>query len=97
MQEVLGAPGKCSMIFVKCQNAAEQEAVAARILEKFPGYSFFLTRELPQLFANGIAALNVFLNVVKGTGDGDLSADHSADDVHHGRRAHAPDRRYEIA
>ena len=66
MQEALGAPGKCSMIFVKCQNAAEQEAVAARILEKFAGYSFFLTRELPQLFANGIAALNVFLNVVKG-------------------------------
>jgi putative ABC transport system permease protein len=66
MQEALGAPGKCSMIFVKCQNAAEQEAVAARILEKFPGYSFFLTRELPQLFANGIGALNVFLNVVKG-------------------------------
>jgi putative ABC transport system permease protein len=66
MQELLGALGKCSMIFVKCQNAAEQEAVAARILEKFPGYSFFLTRELPQLFAHGIASLNVFLNVVKG-------------------------------
>lgn len=66
MQEALGAPGKCSMIFVKCQNAAEQEEVAARILEKFPGYSFFLTRELPKLFANGIAAFNVFLNVVKG-------------------------------
>jgi putative ABC transport system permease protein len=66
MQEVLGAPGKCSMIFVKCQNAAEQEAVAARILEKFPDYSFFLTRDLPRLFANGIGALNVFLNVVKG-------------------------------
>jgi putative ABC transport system permease protein len=54
------------MIFVKCQNAAEQEAVAARILEKFPHYSFYLTRDLPQLFANGIAAFNVFLNVVKG-------------------------------
>jgi putative ABC transport system permease protein len=66
MQEVLGASGKCSMIFVKCQNPAEQEAVAARILEKFPNYSFFLTRELPRLFANGIAAFNVFLNVVKG-------------------------------
>jgi putative ABC transport system permease protein len=66
MQEVLGASGKCSMIFVKCQNAAEQEAVAARILERFPGYSFFLTRELPKLFASGIAPLNVFLNVVKG-------------------------------
>ena len=66
MQEALGAQGKCSMIFVKCQNAAEQEAVAARIIEKFPDYSFFLTRELPQLFAHGIAAFNVFLNVVKG-------------------------------
>jgi putative ABC transport system permease protein len=66
MQEALGAPDKCSMIFVKCQNPAEQEAVAARILERFPGYSFFLTRELPQLFANGISALNAFLNVVKG-------------------------------
>ncbi|HZF38155.1 MAG TPA: ABC transporter permease, partial [Blastocatellia bacterium] len=66
MQEVLGAPGKCSMIFVKCRNAAEQEALAARILEKFPGYSFYLTRELPQLFANGIEPFNVFLNVVKG-------------------------------
>jgi putative ABC transport system permease protein len=66
MQEVLGAAGKCSMIFVKCQNAAEQEAVAARILEKFPGYSYVLTRDLPRLFATGIASFNVFLNVVKG-------------------------------
>jgi putative ABC transport system permease protein len=66
MQEALGAQGKCSMIFVKCQNVAEQEAVAARILEKFPDYSFILTRNLPELFANGIAPLNVFLNVVKG-------------------------------
>jgi putative ABC transport system permease protein len=66
MQDALGAPGKCSMIFVKCQNPSEQEAMAARILEKFPGYGFFLTRELPQLFAKSSAGLNVFLNVVKG-------------------------------
>lgn len=66
MQEILGAPGKCSMLFVKCQNPAEQEEVAARILERFPSYSFFLTRELPQLFANGISGFNVFLSVVKG-------------------------------
>src|SRR5262249_56393734 len=36
------------------------------IREKFPGYGFLLTRELPQLFANSSSALNVFLNVVKG-------------------------------
>jgi putative ABC transport system permease protein len=66
MQEALGAPGKCSMIFVKCQNPAEQEAVAAHILERFPDYSYFLTRELPLLSANRIGAFNVFLKVVKG-------------------------------
>ncbi len=66
MQEALGAPGKCSMIFVKCQNPEEQEALAARIQGKFPGYNYFLTRELPQLFASSSAGLNVFLNVVKG-------------------------------
>ncbi|MBO0857976.1 MAG: ABC transporter permease [Chloracidobacterium sp.] len=66
MQQVLGAPGKCSMIFVKCRNSAEQETVAARIHEKFPHYSSILTRDLPRLFANGIEAFNVFLNVVKG-------------------------------
>src|SRR5499426_2508537 len=66
MQEASGAPGKCSMIFVKCQNPAEQEAVAARILERFPEYSYVLTRDLPLLFANRNSAFNVFLSVVKG-------------------------------
>jgi len=66
MQGALDAPGKCSMIFVKCQNPAEQEAVAARILERFPEYSYVLTRDLPLLFANRNSAFNVFLGVVKG-------------------------------
>ncbi len=66
MQEALGARDKCSMIFVKCRNSEEQEAVAARIIEKFPDSSIILTRELPRIFSNGFAALNVFLNVVKG-------------------------------
>jgi putative ABC transport system permease protein len=65
MQEALGAPGKCSMILVKCQNPAEQEAVAAHILERFPDYSYVLTRDLPLLSANRTVAFNVFLKVVK--------------------------------
>jgi putative ABC transport system permease protein len=66
MQEALGTEGKCSMIFVKCQNPDEQELVAQRILEKFPEYRVIFTRELPKLFANGFAAFNVFLDVVRG-------------------------------
>jgi putative ABC transport system permease protein len=66
MQEALGAQGKCSMIFVKCRNAGEQEAVAARIHEKYPDYRILFTRDLPQLFAMGFSGFNVFLTIVKG-------------------------------
>ncbi len=66
LQEALGAPDKCSMIFVKCRNPDEQELVAQRILEKLPDYRVIFTRELPTLFATGFSGFNVFLNLVKG-------------------------------
>src|SRR5262245_57628271 len=66
MQEALGAQNKCSMIFVKCQNPAEQEAVARLIAEKAPDFTVLFTRELPALFATGFSGFNIFLNVVKG-------------------------------
>lgn len=66
MQEALGAPDRCSMIFVKCQNPDEQAEVARRILEKAPDYSILFTRDLPNLFAQGFSGFNTFLNVVKG-------------------------------
>jgi putative ABC transport system permease protein len=66
MQEALGSEGKCSMVFVKCQNPAEQELVAQRIIDKFPEYQVIFTRDLPKQFANGFAGFNVFLDLVKG-------------------------------
>jgi putative ABC transport system permease protein len=66
MQAALGTTGKCSMIFVKCEDPAQQEEIARRIVEKHPGYQVLFTRDLPQLLANGFSAFNVFLNVVKG-------------------------------
>src|SRR5262245_3638602 len=66
MQAALGTDGKCSMIFVKCQNPDEQEMVAKRILDKFPNYQVIFTRDLPRLFASGFSGFNAFLNVVKG-------------------------------
>jgi putative ABC transport system permease protein len=38
--------------------------VAARIKEKFPDLQIIFTRDLPELYASGVPALNVFLNVV---------------------------------
>lgn len=67
LQEALNAPQKCSMIMVKCKNTEEQEAVARRIDEKFPGkFRILFTRDLPELFATGFAAFNVFMNLVAG-------------------------------
>jgi putative ABC transport system permease protein len=66
MQEALGTRDKFSMIFLKCVNPAEQEAVARRVLEALPDYSVIFTRDLPQMFATGFSGFNVFLNVVAG-------------------------------
>jgi putative ABC transport system permease protein len=66
MQQALGAAGKCSMFLVKCENPGEQEAVARRIVERHPEFRVIFTRDLPKLFAEGYAGLNVFLNVVAG-------------------------------
>ncbi|MFN0109433.1 MAG: ABC transporter permease [Blastocatellia bacterium] len=66
MQQALITQGKCSMIFVKCDDPAQQEEVAQRIMEKYPNYKAIFTRDLPQLFAEGFSAFNVFLDVVKG-------------------------------
>ncbi|HYE73713.1 MAG TPA: ABC transporter permease, partial [Blastocatellia bacterium] len=67
MQDALSAEGKCSMILVKCQNPDEQEAVAQRIDAQFPGeFLLLFTQDLPEMFATGFSAFNVFLNLVAG-------------------------------
>jgi putative ABC transport system permease protein len=66
MQEQLGSEGKCSMVLVACTDPAMQETVAARIREKFPDEQILFTRDLPEIYASSVPALNVFINVVVG-------------------------------
>jgi putative ABC transport system permease protein len=66
MQEQVGAESKASAILVACDDPAKQDEVAARILERFPQDQLLFTRDLPELYASGVPALNVFLNVVVG-------------------------------
>jgi putative ABC transport system permease protein len=66
MQEQVGAEHKASAILVACDEPSKQEEVAARILERFPEDQLLFTRDLPELYASGVPALNVFLNVVVG-------------------------------
>jgi putative ABC transport system permease protein len=64
LQEQLGAEGRCSSILVACVDPKKQEEVAARIQQRFPDDQIVFTRDLEQLYASGVPALNVFLNVV---------------------------------
>jgi putative ABC transport system permease protein len=66
MQEQVGAENKATGILVACDDPAKQDEVAARILERFPQDQLLFTRDLPELYASGVPALNVFLNVVVG-------------------------------
>jgi len=64
MQEQVGSPTSCTSILIACANPAEQDAVAERIHQTFPDDQLIFTRDLPELYASGVPALNVFINVV---------------------------------
>jgi putative ABC transport system permease protein len=66
MQEQEGADNRSSAILVACTDPAKQDEVAARILERFPGDQLVFTRDLPEIYATGVPALNVFIKVVVG-------------------------------
>jgi putative ABC transport system permease protein len=66
MQDQVGSEGFCSAILVSCKTPAEQEAVAERIKQVSPDDQIIFTRDLPELYATGVPALNVFIDVVVG-------------------------------
>jgi putative ABC transport system permease protein len=66
LQESLEAPGKCTFIFIKLKNPADQVAVARLIEEKFPGNKIQFTREVFATIENSIPGLNIFLRVLVG-------------------------------
>ena len=66
MQEQEGADNRASAILVACADPAQQDQVAARILERFPDDQLIFTRDLPEIYASGVPALNVFIKVVVG-------------------------------
>jgi putative ABC transport system permease protein len=64
LQELLEAPDKCTFIFVKVKNPAEQVAVAKRIDQAYTGNKVQLTRELFATIENSIPGLSIFLRVL---------------------------------
>jgi putative ABC transport system permease protein len=66
MQDQEGAEGLASAILLACVNPARQEEVAARIRERYADDQILFTRDLPEIYASGVPALDVFIKVVVG-------------------------------
>jgi putative ABC transport system permease protein len=66
MQEQEGAENRASAILVACVDPAQQDEVGARILQQFPEDQLVFTRDLPEIYATGVPALNIFIKVVVG-------------------------------
>jgi putative ABC transport system permease protein len=66
MQDQMGGDGRTSAVLVGVEDPSQQEDVAARIRERFPDDQIIFTRDLPEIYASGIPALNVFIKVVVG-------------------------------
>ena len=66
LQEQEGAENRASAILVACTDPARQDEVAAQILQRFPEDQLIFTRDLPEIYASGVPALNVFIQVVVG-------------------------------
>ncbi len=66
MQDQEGSDGRASAILVACTDPAKQDEVAERIRERFPDDQIIFTRDLPEIYASGVPALNVFIKVVVG-------------------------------
>jgi putative ABC transport system permease protein len=66
MQDQEGVDGRVSAVLVAVFDPLKQEEVAARIRERFPDDQIIFTRDLPEIYASGVPALNVFIKVVVG-------------------------------
>lgn len=66
MQEQEGAENRASAILVACVDPAKQDEIGALIQKRFPQDQLVFTRDLPEIYATGVPALNVFIKVVVG-------------------------------
>jgi len=65
-QDQEGAEGRASAILVAVNEPSKQDDVAALIRQQFPDDQIIFTRDLPEIYASGVPALNVFIKVVVG-------------------------------
>ncbi len=68
MQQLLGGPENCTFVMVKCERPELADHVVEQLRRYYPGNRVILTNEIPALYSQGLAPVEIFLKVVIGLG-----------------------------
>lgn len=68
MQQLLGGVENCTYILVKCERPELAEKAQEELRRYYPGNNIILTAEIPALYSQTLAPVEIFLNVVIGLG-----------------------------
>jgi putative ABC transport system permease protein len=68
MQQLLGGAENCTFVMVKCERPELADSVIEQLRRYYPGNHVISTTEIPALYSQGLAPVEIFLNVVIGLG-----------------------------
>jgi putative ABC transport system permease protein len=68
MQQLLGGAQNCTFVMVKCEKPELADQVIEDLRRYYPGNHVIATSEIPALYSQGLAPVEIFLNVVIGLG-----------------------------
>ena len=64
MQKLLGGARNCTFISIKCERPELEDQVVAQLKLYYPGNNVVRTSEIPALYSQGLAWVEIFLDVV---------------------------------
>jgi putative ABC transport system permease protein len=68
MQQLLGGTENCTFVMVKCERPELADEVIEQLRRYYPGNHIIATSEIPALYSQGLAPVEIFLDVVIGLG-----------------------------
>lgn len=68
MQQLLGGAENCTFVMVKCNRPELADEVLRQLRQYYPANRVILTDEIPALYSQGLAPVEIFLDVVIGLG-----------------------------
>ena len=64
LQELLGGADNCTFVLIKTEAQEKSDEVMASLKQHYPSNNIIFTRDLPALYSQGFAGVEIFLNVV---------------------------------